>query len=223
MTHSFLSIPGLPSTFASLDSKIYHDYGAILKVVKSSLGNDDIEVHEYVWPKEVKKNELSYYKTLKIPAYYLYYNLDAEYRRKVVDLAKENIKKATEGKEMTFLILHSHGNRVAFDALLELKSEMPELLERIVVLSFAPAYRNVLRGIVPPGLTQEEIKEIDSSVHALLSFRMRKDVLSGDPELENTFFFDPKFYEYVFLGHATIRSREDVMQVLSDELAKILK
>jgi len=223
MTYSFLSIPGLPSTFASLDSKVYHDYDSILEVVKSALNSSEIEVFECVWPKEVKKKELKRYKTLKIPAYYLYYNLDADYRRKVIDLAKKNICISTEGKTLSFLMLHSHGNRVAFDALLELKLEKPDLLNKIVILSFAPAYRNVLRGLVPPGLTQDEIEEINSSVCALLSFRMKKDILSGDPELEKTFFFDPKFYEYIFWGHASIRSRKDVMQVLSEELGKILE
>ena len=91
-----------------------------------------------------------------------------------------------------------------------------------MVLSFAPAYKNVVGGLLPQGLTEAELQEIQASVDLVLSFRMKTDLLSGDPGLEHVHLFDPKFYEVAWLGHASIRSREDVMAVLKKELKKLV-
>jgi hypothetical protein len=226
MKLSVLSIPGLPNALMGLDSKVYHDYDSILEVIKAVFEPESIHFEDYVWPKEIGKKEVDWAKRvpgLAVPLYYFYYNLDAEYRNEVVEKAKDYIRRGFKEGDLLVLILHSHGNRVAFDALLDLGRAGELASKRVLVLSFAPAFKNVVRGIVPPGLTQSELEKIQDSVELLLSFRMRSDLLSGDPELENTYFFDPKLYEFGWVGHATIRNRKDVMDCLEAELKAYLE
>lgn len=224
MKISVLSIPGLPNGFLSLDSKLYHDYESILGVIHEVMGESvPTFFQSYLWPQEVTHPDYEWLLKipgLTLPLYYLLYQLDAEFRKKIVDKAVDYIREGLAQGDVLFLILHSHGNRVAFDALLELKRRGELENESVVVLSFAPAYKKVARGWVPPGLTEGELNEVESSVDCLLSFRMRKDFLSGDPDLEKTYLFDPKFYEVGWLGHANIRSREDVMHALKLALKK---
>lgn len=224
-TISVLSIPGLPNGFLPLDSKLYHDYESILAVIQEVLG-PEVTAHfqAYIWPEEIKHPHyegLLKTPALAIPANYLVYQLDAEFRERVVKRAIEYIEEAFSKGGLLFLILHSHGNRIALDALLELKRTGKLEGRHIVVLSFAPAYKEVAGGWVPPGLSANEIKEIEKSVDVLINFRMKTDLLSGDPGLEKMHLFDPKFYERVWLGHATIRSRKDVMEALKKELLEI--
>ncbi len=221
---SILSIPGLPNGFLPLDSKLYHDYEAILGVIMEVFPQETpAHFRAYIWPEEVKHPDYDWLlKTpaLAVPIYYLLYHIDAEFRNRIVEKASLYIEEALEQGSLLFLILHSHGNRIALDALLDLKRRGRLEGKHIVVLSFAPAYKKVIGGLLPQGLTEAELQEIQASVDLLLSFRMKTDLLSGDPGLEHTHLFDPKFYEVAWLGHASVRSREDVMAVLREELKK---
>jgi len=221
---SILSIPGLPNGLLSLDSKFYHDYESILEVIQEveKAEEEDIFFQAYVWPKEVEHPRYQW--ACKIPSaaapiYYGLYNHDAEFRGKIVNRAIEYVKNAMDESDRVYFILHSHGNRVAFDAIRKMKQkgQIPEGKE-LIILSFAPAYKNVARGWLLPGIDDEDVREIEGLVKFILNFRVRTDMLSGKPPLEHYDLFEPKWYEVGWMGHATVRNREDVMQKLREEL-----
>lgn len=220
---SVLSVPGLPNGFLSLDSRLYHDYEGVLEVIGEVFGSVPTYFSSYIWPREIPHSD--YGQALKIPAlaiplYYLLYQCDAYFRKQLVDRAKEYILQGLEKGAFLFLILHSHGNRIALDALLELDQEGSLEGDRVVILSFAPAYKDVLYGYLPAGLREEQIQSLEEKVRLILNFRMKTDLLSGMPSLNKTYLFDPHWYEVFWLGHATIRSRKDVMDVLKKELGR---
>ena len=219
---SVLSIPGVPNGWAPLDSKIYHDYESILEVIADVLGNGvETYFESFIWPREVPNKKFNWMinsPVFAVSATYLLYHLDAEYKERIVSRAMEYIRAAFEQSDTLFLILHSHGNRIAVDALIRLKS-MGELeAKHIVVLAFAPAYKDVFGGYLPAGLTKKDLNEFQACTDVILNFRMKTDLLSGAPPFEKTFEFEPKYMEMLWLGHATIRSRSDVMEVLRKEL-----
>ena len=219
-----LSIPGLPNGWLSLESKLYHDYESILAVVQEVEALEDEEIHfeSYVWPQEVRHPRYQWsmqIPSLAIPIYYNLYNHDAEFRAEIVSKACDYIATCLEASDRLYLILHSHGNRIAFDALKRMKSGglIPEGKE-IIVLSFAQAYKNVARGLLLSGLSLEDVKEVEGIVSFILNYRISTDVLSGKPPLEHYDVFKPKWYELGWVGHATVRNREDVMKKLQMDL-----
>ncbi|MBU1151837.1 hypothetical protein KJ632_03355 [Patescibacteria group bacterium] len=223
---AILSIPGLPNGLLPLDSKLYHDYEAILGVIQEveNASDDDVFFKTYVWPAVVRHSRYQWackIPSAAIPIYYGLYNHDAEFRKKIVNRAMKSITELFKVSNKIYLILHSHGNRIAFDALREMKFKgmIPEGKE-IVVLSFAPAYTNVANGLLLSGLAEEDIKDVEGAVKFILNFRVETDFLSGKPPLEHYEVFKPKWYEVGWLGHATVRSREDVMEKLKKALVE---
>lgn len=223
---SVLSIPGVPNGWVSLDSRLYHDYESIFGVIRETV-DADLETYfeSFIWPREVVHQDFDW--MLRTPGLavafaYLLYHLDAEYRARIVNAAVAYMEEALEQSDVLFLILHSHGNRIGVDALRSLSERALLDGKKVIVLSFAPAYHNVLGGYLPSSLTEEEIAEFEAAAHTVLSFRMKTDLLSGEPPLDKTYLFDPHFTEVLWLGHATIRSRKDVMEVLQNELKNLL-
>lgn len=213
---SVLSIPGLPNGFLPLSSKLYHDYEKILEVIEKKEGN--VNFSEYIWPKIVKHP--MYHWLTKIPGLsiwsnYALYNYDASYRGKIVRGAKSRIEKALKQSDRLYLILHSHGNRIALDALLSIDQKLFKKKE-VICLCFAPAYHGVGKGLVPSGFEDKTLKKLAKKVK-IINFRIRSDLLSGTPPLP-THTFWPRWWEFAYLSHSLVRRRKDVMESLRESI-----
>jgi hypothetical protein len=225
MRVSVVSIPGLPNGLVPLGSRLYHDYQSILAVIEKVTGKSAY-FQPFVWPREVGspfKKWLRFIPGLTLLLFYLFYHLDAHYRERLVDGAVDCFRRGLAKQKVLFLILHSHGNRIAIDALLEMEQAGELAGKRIFVLAFAPAYHGVFRGRLPSSVTVRRLKAFERCTEAILNFRMESDLLSGEAPLGQNHSFKPRFFERLWLGHNTVRSRKDVMACLEGELRKLLK
>ncbi len=214
---SFLSVPGLPNGVWSLDSTVYHDYKAVLGVVKKVTGAE-VDFDAYIWPREIPHpygRWALYVPGLTIPLYYYPYVKDEEFRKKVVDGAVDYIKKGLEKNDVLLILAHSHGNRIVLDAIDEMAVPKGK---KIYMISMAPAYANVCYGLIPTALNEGDLKRIGKKLEAMFVYRVGTDFLSGKPAVE-CHTFRPRVWDLVWWGHASVRSRKDVMRVLEEELA----
>lgn len=228
---SVVSIPGLPNGFMSLDSRWYHDYKPALDVIQKTAPLEAREVffQDYLWPRIVPHpwgRWTRFIPGLAIPLYYWAYQRNASFRAAVREGAIERIQKALEHSDSIFLILHSHGNRIAIDALLTLaerKGLPPQ--KHITLIGFAPAYSGVAFGLIPPALRPRSLKTLATLVHSAFFFRVRSDLLSGAPTWTqppqfNFETFAPRPWEWLFVAHAAVRSRSDVLKSLEKSLLR---
>jgi|GEM_PF-2993762 len=239
---SVLSIPGLPNGVFPLDSTLYHNYkpslGVISKVVTEKKGPISVFFQSYIWPREVRHplgNWTRFLPLLCVPIYYYAYLWSSKFRTAILKGAATKLEACLKTGDTVFLILHSHGNRIGIDAILELhrKNKIPRS-KKIYVISLAPAYSHVGYGLIRNSLSQKTIEEFVAATSGVLMFRVASDPLSGKPPLPQTDgkiqgkpfafrLFSPRFFEYGLWGHETVRWRKDVMEEMEKLLGEILK
>lgn len=222
MNYAVFSIPGLPASFAKLNSRYYHNPYPFIHVMEELWGPTE-EVDAFLWPLEVPHPWGQF--SLKLPFsgmafYYPQYLNNTTYRERIVEEGKRRLERLLQKYDQVVVIAHSHGNRIFIDVMQSL--EVPEGKE-LIWLSQAPAYSGVFYGCVPTTVKGPELKAVVSNLDHCLIFRIESDCLSGKPLscLEHFHFFKPRWWERVFLAHSKVREREDILKRLKEELRKI--
>jgi hypothetical protein len=226
--YHLLSIPGLPTSFASLDSRLYHDYQPTLGLLKEINGGNPIAFSSFIWPREVEHplgNWTLHVPILTIPLWYGFYQFHKTWRKKIIQTAADKIKAGLKNSEHLFIMGHSHGNRITLDALAHLikTNELPA--NKVTFISYAPAYSGVGFGLVPKGLKEKDLQQIYPHLKQVLVFRVKTDILSGAPPLKKVqrkfqdtpyefHQYAPHLKEVFVMAHDTVRSRPDILKQL---------